>query len=102
MNDHENKDFSVQEELNQNDCYPDRKTIRTINDQEGEIFLIDNTNFGITCSDGDKPLLPCNLPASLQKAGKKIIFAGIIKETKLEELWAGEPFVLLKIAEKTK
>ena len=48
MNNNENLDFNIQEELNQNDCYPDRKTLRTVNDQEGEIFLIDNTNFGIT------------------------------------------------------
>jgi len=72
----------------------------TISNKEGEIFLLDNVNFGIRSKGYPRPLLPCNLPAALQKTGKQIIFSGAIKETKPEELWAGEPFVLTKAEEK--
>ena len=86
--------------LSENDCHSDRKTTDTISNKEGEIFLLDNVNFGINVKGYARPLLPCNLPAALQKAGKKIIFSGAIKEIKPEELWAGEPFVLTKAGEK--
>lgn len=87
-------------ELNETDCYADRKTVGRINRKSGEIFLIDNENFAVRYDGEDKPLLPCNLPGPLQKAGTKIIFSGVVKETKLEELWAGEPFVLTMVEEK--
>jgi len=87
-------------ELKDTDCLSDHKTIQSINNKEGEIFLVDAVNFGIRYKDDTMPLLPCNLPAVLQKAGKKIIFSGAIKETKPEELWAGTPFVLTKAEEK--
>ncbi|GAB2833519.1 hypothetical protein [Ferruginibacter profundus] len=87
-------------ELKETDCHSDLKTLQIIDKKEGEIFLLDNVNFGIHYKGNTMPLLPCNLPAALQKAGKKIIFSGAIKETKPEELWAGTPFVLTKAEEK--
>jgi hypothetical protein len=100
MDSNTKKYSSKAEELKENDCYTDRKTVSTLNNKEGEIFLVDNVNYGIRYKGETRPLLPCNLPAVLQKAGKKIIFNGTVKETKLEELWAGEPFVLTKVNEK--
>ncbi|MEO6734573.1 MAG: hypothetical protein ABIN01_25355 [Ferruginibacter sp.] len=92
--------FSTEGTLNETDCHADRKTMSTLENEEGEIFLIDNVNFGIRYAGDTKPLLPCNLPGSLQKEGKKIVFNGAIKEAKLEELWAGELFVITKVKEK--
>jgi hypothetical protein len=85
--------------LKETDCYTDRKSVSTIINTEGEIFLIDKVNFGIRYKENTKPLLPCNLPIHLQKTKTKIIFSGVIKETKLEELWAAEPFVLITVEE---
>jgi hypothetical protein len=62
--------------------------------------LIDNVNFGIRYKGDSTQLLPCNLPDRLQKNGKKIIFSGKVKETNIEEMWAGAPFVLTKVEEK--
>ena len=100
MSNSDKKHTSKAAVLNENDCHSDRKTTDTISNKEGEIFLLDNVNLGIRYKGDNRPLLPCNLPAALQKAGKKIIFSGAIKETKPEELWAGEPFVLTKAEEK--
>ena len=87
-------------ELKETDCYTDRNTVSAISNKAGEIFMIDNVNFGIRSDVTDQPLLPCNLPIALQKAGKKITFSGAVKETKLEELWVGQPFVLSSIKER--
>lgn len=92
--------FSTEENLNETDCHADRKTMSELENEEGEVFLIDNANFGIRYGEETRPLLPCNLPGSLQKEGKKIVFNGAIKEAKLEELWAGELFVITKVKEK--
>ena len=88
-------------ELKETDCLTDRKSINTLNLKEGEIFLIDQTNFGIRFIDSNEViLLPCNLPARFQKAGLKVVFSGALKETKMEEMWAGQPFVLTGLSEK--
>lgn len=100
MSNNNKKDTSNAGELKETDCYTDRKTVHTIDNKEGEIILLDNVNFGIRYKEDTRPLLPCNLPDLLQKAGKKIIFSGTIKETRPEELWAGELFVLTKAREK--
>jgi len=100
MSNSDKKHASKAAALSENDCHSDRKTTDTISNKEGEIFLLDNVNFGIRSKGYPRPLLPCNLPAALQKTGKQIIFSGAIKETKPEELWAGEPFVLTKAEEK--
>lgn len=100
MDNNTKKYSSKAEELKEKDCYTDRKTISSVSNKEGEIFLMDNVNYGIHYKGESRPLLPCNLPGVLQKAGKKIVFSGAIKETQLQELWAGEPFVLTKVAEK--
>ena len=100
MSNHDKKHSSHAEELKENDCYTDRKTVSAVNNKEGEIFLIDNVNFGIRYAGNSKPLLPCNLPATLQKEGIKIVFSGAVKEAMPTELWAGELFVLTKAAEK--
>ena len=82
------------------DCYGDRKTVATINKQEGEILLIDNVNYGIRNHAINELLLPCNLPQPLQQPGKKIIFSGIVKDILPTEMWAGKPFVLTEAQEK--
>ena len=95
------KNVTAAEEVNQNDCFTDRKDLSIFSDLEGEIFQMDNVNFGIrSMGENEASLLPCNLPQRLQKAGLKIIFSGKVKETRLEELWAGQPFVLTAIREK--
>jgi hypothetical protein len=99
MSTEEKKNAVNQGALSENDCHTDRKTTSTVSNKTGEIFLIDNVNFGIRYADSSKTLLPCNLPGTLQKAGKKVVFSGAIKETKPEELWAGEPFVLTMVKE---
>lgn len=101
MNNDEYNFDSEKMSFHDNDCYPDRNAVSRIDDKEGEVFLIDNSNFGIRYKENPKPLLPCNLPEALQAEGKKIIFSGIVKETKLEELWAGEPFVITKAEERS-
>jgi len=99
MNNDEKKQASGAVELKETDCHTDRNTVSSISNKAGEIFMVDNVNFGIRSDATDQPLLPCNLPIALQKAGKKIIFSGAVKETKLSELWAGQPFVLTSIKE---
>lgn len=86
-------------ELKETDCHTDRKTVSSISNKAGEIFMIDNVNFGIRAEGTVQPLIPCNLPIPLQKAGKKIIFSGVIKAVGLAELWAGQPFVLTSAKE---
>jgi len=99
MENDEKKYASKEGELKETDCHTDRKTVSNISNNAGEIFMIDNVNFGIRSSAAAQPLMPCNLPEKLQKPGIKIIFSGAVKETKLEELWAGQPFVLTSISE---
>ncbi|HSN60094.1 MAG TPA: hypothetical protein VLR49_04115 [Ferruginibacter sp.] len=99
MNNKETNVASIETTLIDQDCYPDRKTVSRIDNMEGEIFLIDNVNFGIRYQENQMSLLPCNLPDALQAEGKKIIFSGDIKETNPTELWAGEPFVITKLKE---
>jgi len=99
MGTNQNKYQANAEELG-NDCHADRKTVATINKQEGEILLIDNVNYGIRYQTTSELLLPCNLPQQLQQPGKKIIFSGSVKETLPTEMWAGQPFVLTQAEEK--
>ncbi|MCW3091784.1 MAG: hypothetical protein JWP81_2853 [Ferruginibacter sp.] len=80
MSDNDNLSASSESELNENDCYAERKTIGRVHEQAGEIYLVDNVNFGIRQGTNNRPLIPCNLPAPLQKAGTKIVFSGAIKE----------------------
>ncbi len=101
MNNNAGKYVATAEELEQNNIYTDRKTVKRIENKEGEVYLIDNVNFGIRSQDKEAvPLLPCNLPQPLQRAGIKIIFSGLIKETGLAEFWAAQPFVLTSVREK--
>ena len=84
-------------ELDTTDCHKDRRNMSILKSQEGEIILIDNVNFAIQYKGEGQSLLPCNLPDSLKKPGTKITFSGIVKETRLNEMWAGQPFVLTEI-----
>lgn len=101
MSKQQKKYIATGEELKEKDCYTDRKNLNTLIKTEGEIFQIDNVNFGIRCNkENETSLLPCNLPQQLQEVGVKIVFSGIVKETRMEELWAGQPFVLTEVEEK--
>ena len=71
-----------------------RKTVLTIENRRGEIVALDNSNFGIRPDDGGAVLLPVNLPAELKKNGTMIRFSGEVKETDLNEFWAGQLFLL--------
>jgi hypothetical protein len=99
MKNSENKSAKAVFSVSEQDCLADHKTLSDLADQSGEIFLIDEVNYGIRMKADAKPLLPCNLPDSLQKTGKQVLFSGQVKEAGLTEFWAGQPFVLTKIAE---
>lgn len=96
------KKFSASSgELEQQHPLTSRQATDTLENQEGEIVAIDTANFGIQCKNGsNRLLLPLNLPASLQKAGVKVIFSGSVKQTNPEELWAAPPLILTSIKEK--
>lgn len=96
-----NKKFSASSgELEQHPL-TNRETVDTLENQEGEIVVIDAANFGIQCkSDSNRLLLPLNLPAPLQKAGVKVIFSGSLKQISPEEFWAAQPVILTAIKEK--
>jgi hypothetical protein len=97
MSNHE-LNYSVSEdELLHNDCYSERKTIGKIEKKEGEVMLLDALSFGIHCGGTNPILLPCNLPEAFQQTGLKIMFSGSIKEVQLNELVAGQPFVLTHV-----
>ncbi|MDB5191697.1 MAG: hypothetical protein JWQ96_1260 [Segetibacter sp.] len=86
----------VQQEisLDTTDCYANRPTIESIKNQEGSIIMIDNVNYGIQYGGRYNLLLPCNLPSSLNKTHTQVSFSGMVKETTLNEMMAGQPFVL--------
>lgn len=71
-----------------------RKTVLTIENRRGEVVALDNSNFGIRPDDGGAVLLPVNLPAELKKNGTMIRYSGEVKETDLNEFWAGQLFLL--------
>jgi hypothetical protein len=74
-----------------------RKTVQTIQDEEGQIVKIDPVNFGIqTTADGNL-LLPLNLPEDCQQEGLKVMFSGTVKEVNPNELMAGQPLVLTSL-----
>ena len=101
MSNEQKKTAVTSKELKKNDCFTDRKNVNSLIKTEGEIFKIDHANFGIRFKEESKaPLAPCNLPPQLQQEGLTIIFSGEVKETRLEELWAAQPFVLTEISEK--
>lgn len=100
MNSSEHNQTKSNIPVGENDCLTDHNTLSVLSDQPGEIVLLDEVNYGIRVKGNNNPLLPCNLPDSFQKAGKQIIFSGNIKEARLEEFWAGQPFVLTKISER--
>jgi hypothetical protein len=72
-----------------------RKTLYSLENKQGKIIALDNSNFGIN-TGGDTVLLPVNLPVQLQKAGSKVIFSGAVKEIDPAEFWAASPIVLTK------
>jgi len=71
-----------------------RKTVLTVENRRGEVVALDNANFGIRPDDGGAVLLPVNLPAELKKNGTMIRYSGEVKEAGLNELWAGQLFLL--------
>jgi hypothetical protein len=71
-----------------------RKTVQTIQDEEGQVIKIDPVNFGIQSSADSTLLLPLNLPEDCQQEGLKIKFSGSVKEVNPNELMAGQPIVL--------
>jgi hypothetical protein len=71
-----------------------RKTVLTLENRRGEVVALDNANFGIRPDDGGAVLLPVNLPGELKKNGTMIRFSGEVKEAALNELWAGQLFLL--------
>jgi len=77
-----------------------RPSVSSLENVEGEITLIDGSNFGIRYKGGSSDTLsPVNLPAQFRKAGIRVIFSGSIKRADPEEMWAGQPFILTDIKE---
>jgi len=74
-----------------------RKTVLTIENRRGEVVALDNANFGIRPDDGGAVLLPVNLPTELKENGTMIRFSGEVKETDLNEFWAGQLFLLTHV-----
>lgn len=74
-----------------------RKTVAKLEDEEGEVVVLDDANFGIRTPARNDTLLALNLPAEWQKSGARIRFSGKVKETELSEFWAGQPVLLTKI-----
>lgn len=97
-----NKKFAASSgELEQQHPLASRITTDTLENQEGEMVAIDAVNLGIQCkNDGVGLLLPLNLPVPLQKAGVKVIFSGLVKQTGPDEFWAAQPVILTAIRER--
>ena len=74
-----------------------RKTVLTVENRRGEVVALDNTNFGIRPDEGGAVLLPVNLPSEFKKNGTMIRFSGEVKEAGLNELWAGQLFLLSEV-----
>jgi len=93
---HKKKDDSHSQST-QSHALAGRKTLYTLENQEGEVIALDNANFGIRTEGTYTVLFPVNLSPSLKKEGIKIKFSGQVKETDLTEFWAAQPVLLTKV-----
>ncbi len=80
------------------DCFPERKNIKTHPTTEGIIKEVMNDFFAITIGDS-KRYSPCNLDSKWKIEGMKVTFSGIEKEIYPHERRAATPFVLTEIKE---
>lgn len=78
------------------DCFPDRKNIKTHQMREGTIKEVMTDFFAITVGDSER-FSPCNLTSEWKVEGKKVKFQGIEKEIFPNERRAATPFLLQKI-----
>lgn len=78
------------------DCFSDRKNIKTHPMREGIIKEVMPDFFAITVGDSER-YGPCNLASKWKEDGKKVKFQGIEKEIFPNERRAATPFVLQKI-----
>lgn len=77
--------------------FAQRRTVQTLQNQEGQIVKLDSVNFGIQSATDNRMLLPLNLPVEFQKEGENVLFSGSVKEVGLNELFAGQPLVLIQL-----
>ena len=80
------------------DCFPDRKKIKTHQMREGVIKEVMTDFFAITVGDSER-YGPCNMDVKWKVDGKKVKFRGIEKEIFPNERRAATPFVLADIQE---
>ena len=80
------------------DCFSERKNIKTHPMTEGIIKEVMSDFFAITVGD-NKRYSPCNMEEKWKIEGKKVKFSGIEKEIFPHERRAATPFVLTEIKE---
>ena len=91
-----NKKQIAANELQQTHPMAARKTLFVLENKEGEIVSLDPVSFAIRTKGDGKIILPLNLPENFSKAGLKIRFSAMAKETDPSELWAAQPVLLTK------
>lgn len=85
-----------QVDINQADCYNDRKNTDTILNAQAEIQKIAQT-YCIVVKEAHKRYVACNLPDTLQHENTPIIFSGYVKEIFPNERLVGTPFLLTEV-----
>ena len=87
--------ISAIDQINQ-DCYKDRKTIKTIENVVGKLMKIGDV---MLISVGDsKRYQPCELPIKFDREGQEIVFSAIVKEIFQAERRMGTPVILTSIS----
>lgn len=76
------------------DCFPDRKTVHTIEEKNGKIKEVTKGLFAIVTENGNSRYAPCNMDKKWHQEGMKVRFCGIEKATLPHERRAASPFVL--------
>ena len=77
-----------------------RQTLQSLQNEEGVIIKTDAENYLIQMPAPGLSLFPLNLPAAFQQQGLPVVFSGAVKETGLNEFFAGQPLVLTFIEAK--
>ncbi len=80
------------------ECFGDRKTTSTIENQQGKIVQMGEDIFLISI-DNKRFYNPCNLKDEWKVKDKAITFSGKVKEIFPNERWPGTPFYITSCTE---
>jgi hypothetical protein len=93
----ETKDVEMIPHSTEEDCHGVRKTIRMVENKDGEIMMIGN-NITISIPPGTKRYKVCAIPDHLKVNGTKVRFSGEILEIFPNERLVGTPTRLVEIS----